>query len=309
VAKETGLYIVSPTAGDPATWNVERVTPKTGICGARAVDITDGTVFFVHRTGAYLFDGSAPTWVSDELIGYDSKHPGVWERINWKYDHLIWVDIDHEHKVVRIGIPLDGATQCSHVLKVSYLDGWERDIRFSPFTGRFHFFPGRRWSLDTIAATQAVQVSRPVAQDAIAADRRQGEAQILFGGAGGTVMYPDLGSDSDNGQPINWVFRFGSVSAAQLLKQMRQGMETVGLVQVRATGSGNVKVEYVQDGGDPVQFMTMEMAGVNSGDYRGLALAQGENVQLRFSNGGAASLRLASVYAFCKPTWSMRPGK
>ncbi len=311
-AKEDSLHLVTPSAGDPATWNVQQVSPVTGACGARAVAVGDGFVVLVHRSGAYQFDGGTPALLSSELLGPAPDRPGLWERINWAYEHLIWVAIDHDTKCVRIGVPLDRATVCSHVLKLSYLDGWDPSIRFSPFTARYHYFPGRRWSLDTIAASQAVRIKRPHPLGGIAGDRRSGQAQILLGSstADGAVDFIDPAATLDNGQPIAWSLRTGSISAAETIKQQRQGMELLGMVQVRARGAGAVQVEEIADGLDPVAFMSLNLPARLEGDLRGLALAQGEAIGLRFSSAGAAAnLHLLSIYAFVRPTWLVRPGR
>jgi len=310
VAKEDSLHLVTPNNGDPATWAVQQITPRVGVCGARALVIGDSVTVLLHRTGVYQFDGSAPVLISDELLGPAPDQPGLWERINWEHQELIWMSLDHEAKCVRIGVPLDAATTCSHILKVSYLDGWDASLRFSPFTGRYHYFPGRRWSLDTIAANQAVQVRRPLALPAIAGDRRLGLSQVLLASAyaNGAVDYLDPGSGSDNGQPIAWKLRTGSFSAAEIVKQQRQGMELVGMVQVRARGDGSVLVEDIADGLDAAPIATLALEPRVTGDLRALALVQGEAVGLRFSNpSGAASFHLLAVYAFVRPTWILRP--
>ncbi len=303
-----GLYLVTPNNGDPATWDVSPVAPKTGICGPRAVDVGTGFAIFVHRTGVYQFDGGVPTRVSDELMGPAPNEPGLWERINWAYDYLIWVAIDHEAKCVRIGVPLDGATQCSHILKVSYLDGWEASIRFSPFTARYHYFPGRRWSLDTIAASQGVRVKRPLALGGMPADRRLGQSQVLLASTqGSAVYYVDPGAQNDDGNPFPFQMRTGAASASELLRQNRQGMEMLGIVQLRCSGSGNIQAQAVQEAGRATTPVDVALPPDNAGDVSLLPLAQGEAVGIRLSGVGA-KLRLRAMYLFCKPTWALRPG-
>jgi hypothetical protein len=312
VAKDDSLHLVTPNNGDPATWDIQQISPLTGVCGARAVAVGDGWAVLVHRTGVYQFDGGIPTLISSELLGPGPDRPGIWERINWNCQHLIWTDIDNEAQCVRIGVPLDGATACSHILKVSYLDGWDSSIRFSPFTARYHYFPGRRWSLDTIAASQGVRVQRPLTLSGIGGDRRLSASQLLLGSAGsdGRVLFADPSSNLDDGQPIAWSVRTGSVSAAETVKQQRQGMEMLGVVQMRASGSGTVRIESIADGMGPVAFQSWELGAQLNGDHSGLALAQGEAVGLRLSNpDGPAAIHLMSLYLFVRPTWLLRPGQ
>lgn len=311
VALSDSLYLVTPNDGDPATWAVQQVSPGIGVAGPRAVAVGAGYSIFVHRTGCFQFDGGTPAWVSDELLGAAPTAPGMWERINWAYDDLIWVDIDHEAKCVRIGVPLDGATQCSHILKVSYLDGWEKSIRFSPFTARYHYFPGRRWSLDVVAASQGLRVKRPLAVDATPADRRLGQAQVLLASSlpNGAVYYISPNAEDDAGLPFSFALRTGACSASELLRQNRQGMEQVGLVQLRASGRGLVSLQAVPDAADPatVAGLPLALPSENAGDLSTLPLTQGEAVGIRLSGAGA-TLRLRAMYAFCRPSWMLRPG-
>jgi hypothetical protein len=309
-ALEYGLYLITPNNGDPATWDVQQISPGIGACGPRAAAVGNGFCVLVHRTGAYQFAGGQPVLLSGELLGPASGRPGLWERINWTCESQIWVSVDHEDKCVRIGVPLDGATVCSHILKLSYLDGWDTSIRFSPFTARYHYFPGRRWSLDTIAASQAVRVRRPISLSATPSDRRLALSQMLLAsaGQGGGVFYLDPDATTDNGVPFTFVLHTGAISAAQMLRQNRQGLELVGLVQMRARGSGSVTVAAVADGDEPRAFLQLALRPEASGDASGLALAQGEAVGLHISNNGAeATLRLQGLYAFTQPMWALRP--
>lgn len=311
VAKENSLHLVTPNNGDPATWSIVQISPCTGVSGPRAVQVANDFVFLMHRSGAYLFNGGSLQWVNDELVAAAVDRPGIVERIHWAYDYLIWVNIDHETKCVRVGVPLDGATLCSHILKVSYLDGWDRDIRFSPFTGRYHFFPGRRWSLDSIAAGQGVRIRRTLPEAAFSNDRRRAQSQILLASSGpdGRISFPDADARDDGGIPFAWVIHTGAISATDAVSQQRQGVQLLGMVQVRSRGAGQVLVEDVPDGLPPLAFMRLQLQDVVTGDDRGLALVQGENIGLRFSNAGLpAAFRLLAVYAFVRPQWRLRPG-
>src|SRR6185312_16454355 len=102
----------------------------------------------------------------------------------------------------------------------------------------------------------------------------------------------------------------GAVSAAELLKQQRQGMELAGVVQLRARGSGAVHIESVVDEAPPQTVASLALPAEVQGDLRCLALAQGEAVGLRLSNQGvAAAMHLQSLYVFVRPTWTLRPGE
>ena len=313
VALEDGLYLVTPNGGDPATWNIQQISPLAGAAGVRAVAIGNDFAILVHRTGVYTFDGGSPVLVSNEILGRAADAPGLWERIHWALDWQVWADIDHEQQCVRIGVPLDRATACSHILKASYLDGWDESLRFSPFTARYHYFPGRRWSLDEIAASQAVRVRRPQPDGAMAADRRLSQSQVLLASSGpnGAVDFVDASAATDNGIPFQWTLQTGAVSAAEALKQQRQGMEMIGVVQARATGQGQVVVETVADGGEAKLAGTIALDGASTAAQSLLALAQGDAVGLRVSNlpSQGTRMELLALYAFARPSWTINPNR
>lgn len=313
VALERGLYLVTPNDGDPATWQVTRVSQSVGASGLRAVAVGSDFAFLVHEAGAYVFDGGQPTRVNDELLGPAHATPGAWEQIHWSRQQFIWAHIDHDEKCVRVGVPTQGSSECDTVYKVSYLDGWDPSLRFSSFTARYHYFPGRRWSRDTIAASQAVWVRRPLTLDGTPSDLRMSEAQILLAGAGGqgSVYYLDPDSAQDADSPIAWAVTTGAFSAAERTQQMRQGVEMVGLVQLRAQGSGTLRVEAVV-GKASLPVGEVALGDGLEGSYSLLAMAQGEAVSMRLSGGGAAGLcpaQVAALYGFCRPTWTLWAGE
>lgn len=305
--KEDGLHLVTPNDGDPANWSVQPIAQRSGPCSDRALDVADDFVFYVHRSGGYIFDGGAPQCVTDELRGPSHDHPGPWERINWAYAHLIWVAIDTEEKVVRIGVPLDASTSCSHILKVSYLDGWDKSVEYSRFSMRFHYVPGRRWSIDCIAASQGMRVKR-VSTVGLQQDRRQAVSQFLLASSAGDgyVNLVDPSASLDNGNEVKSVYRTGSISVSEVIKQQRQGMQVVGIVQVRARGNCRLTVDSIIDGGEPQPFLITELAPTVNGDFRAPALAEGENVAMRFRGDGTGPWMLMAAYAFAKPTWVLR---
>lgn len=175
VAKDHSLYRVTPNNGDPATWNVSQVSASVGCCGPMAFADGGDFMLLLGRGGLHLFSGGATQWVSKMLNGADEDHPGIWERINWAEAWRFWVHIDHERKVARCGVALDGATSPSHILRFSYRDGWEGSLRYSAFTGRPHFWPGLRASVDTIAATGCWTIPRTAQLPQVPLDRRMAE--------------------------------------------------------------------------------------------------------------------------------------
>lgn len=311
VALQRGLYLITPNDGDPATWSITHVSHHVGCCGPRALAVGTEFVFMIHESGAYVFDGTTPTMVSAELLGPSRTAPGAWEQINWAERALIWCAIDHDDKCVRVGVPTGGSAVCDTIYKVSYLDGWDPSLRFSPFTARYHYFPGRRWSRDTIAASQCAIVRRPMALPPIPADRRLAQQQVLLASSEpkSGVYVLDADSDSDDGRPIPWALQTGAFSASEILRQQRQGVETAGVVQIRASGAGPVAVALIADGKAPAGIGTLALPAAPA-SLTALGLVTGEAVSLRLSSGDpqqASRITLLAAYVFSKPVWTLRP--
>lgn len=308
VAKQDSLYVITPNDGDPATWDVLLVSAQIGVSGMNAFDVANGFAVFLHHSGAYYFDGSQPQWISDELTSSSADRPGLWERVNWTQASSIWAIVDVASKEARFGIPLDQAATPSHILKLSFFDGWERSFRFSPFTGRYHYYPGRRWSVDTVGASQARLMVRPLASRALTNDRRVATRQLVLASSNpfGTLTFVDPNATTDCEVPIRSTLEFGAVSVAEQLRMQRQGTEMVGLVQLRARGSGRLYLEAAADGTLWRRVLDISLNELTAGDAQGLAALVGEAVRLRIVS-SAGTWRVMAVYVLARPLWALRP--
>ncbi|MGH9468265.1 MAG: hypothetical protein ACRD1Y_13010 [Terriglobales bacterium] len=312
VALQRGIYLVTPNDGDPATWSITKIAEAVGVCSPRALAVGSEFVFLVHPTGAYVFDGSTPNWLSEELFGPSAAKPGAWEQINWAQAAQIWCAVDHENKCVRVGVPTGQSVVCDTIYKLSYLDGWEPSLRFSPFTARYHYFPGRRWSKDTIAASQAVAVRRAIALPPEPADLRLGEQQTLVASSGnsGAIYFLDPSSAQDGTEPIAWSLTTGAFSASQVTRMQRQGVEMLGLVQVRGTGTGTLRLEAITDGRPAALLAMRTLDPAISRSVQATAMITGEAVSLRLSGAGdgqPCAVQLQAVYVFARAMWALWP--
>lgn len=313
VAKESKLFELVPNDGDPATWQIVTVSERVGCCGPRAHAAGNDFDLLLHRDGIYMLAGGSPAPVSvPELLGPDKEHPGVWESILWSQAPFFWAHVDEDNKEARFGVamgPGGGAGGPTHVLKVNYEDGWEPSLRFSAFTARYHYFPGRRWSLDTLAASQCVTLDRAIALDAAALDRRLGVHQIVFASsaAAGTLAYLDPAAAGDLGQPFESSWASGALSIVERMQMNHSGTQHVGLVQLRASGDGrsSLRLEIVTEGlAVPVaQFGLQEDP---SADLCAMANVVGQAAGLRIVSDGA--WRLKAAYAWSRPFAPIMPG-
>ncbi len=249
-AKQDSLYVVIPSAGDPAAWAVSIYNNRIGVCGPRALDLCGDFVAWAHPTGFYVFDGSDPVQVSLEILD-------LWQRINWTQSHLIWVHIDVQNQEVRIGAPLDDALLPNVIFKVNYQEGWKAPVIFSPFTGDERAYPGRKWSLDDIAATGAYEIVRPLVPGggmnpegfssllpAMGVPGELSRRQVLFtsADADGAVSFLDPTAYSDNGRPIASWYQTSYLSPTQAQLGASVGIQSLAAVTLTARGQGRMLV-------------------------------------------------------------------
>jgi hypothetical protein len=120
--KERSGHIVQPGDADPRKWSVTERWRGSGPCGPRAWAVGLTFLAYVHRTGIYLFAGDKPWNATDTDIRRTFK------RINWNAQHRIWVTIDDDKSEMLIGVPLDDATECTHILRMNYLEGQDAPV-------------------------------------------------------------------------------------------------------------------------------------------------------------------------------------
>ena len=90
--KERSMYVTATDGvNEPALWQVEEVSNQVGTPSAHGVGIGEEWVVIAGRSGLYLFDGSEPVKISQEI-------QPTWDAINWQYGQLIWVQVDTQHK-------------------------------------------------------------------------------------------------------------------------------------------------------------------------------------------------------------------
>jgi hypothetical protein len=249
--KERSGYIVEPSESDPSTWQTVKKWEGVGPCGPRAAAVCNAFLCFAHRSGFYVFFGDAPQRVSKE-IGHLAT--STWRRINWDYQHLIWVHIDEEAQEIRIGIPLDDSTVPSAVLKVNYEESptFSPPLFFSHFVGKeISSAEARKWSVDDIAAYVCARVERKLASQASGAratmsgaDALTRQSQIMFGSSNpdGVVSAIDYGTYSDTGPNgsvgIDSVYE--AVAPAELMR-----VNQLGGMSVNAVGNGDLLVSII----------------------------------------------------------------
>lgn len=124
------VYSLADNDDKPVTWGLpSEVSSGIGIPSQNAV--TDGSdygyVVLASESGLYMFDGGR----FDEFP-LNRWQMNDWRRINWAYAHKIRVVDYREDKRIYVAVPLDSATECSHIMTFYYHDGLDyRTVKYS----------------------------------------------------------------------------------------------------------------------------------------------------------------------------------
>lgn len=104
IVTERGLYSTQDDGqNEPNLWAINTVSATTGTGSCRGVGIAEGWAVIVSHDGAYIFWGSEPIKITQEI------QPD-WDTINWNYDATIYCTIDTANKRIHIGVPTGAAT-------------------------------------------------------------------------------------------------------------------------------------------------------------------------------------------------------
>ena len=158
--KERSLYVTATDGvNEPALWAVEEVSNQVGTPSAHGVGIGEEWVVIAGRSGLYLFDGSEPMKLSQEI-------QPTWDAINWECGQNLWVQVDTQHKRILVGVPMGAATQPNQILMLDYTEGFG-DPLVAMLTAPER---SRKWAPWMIPANSCGLI-----------ERSTGVAQIFFG--------------------------------------------------------------------------------------------------------------------------------
>lgn len=240
-------YLASVTddgINEPSFWPVTEVSSTVGVCGPNAVDFTEEWAALACRNGLYIFWGSDPVKVSDEIFE-DVTGSGkiTWSSINWDLAQLVWVKIDLPNKRILVGAPTGSSTVVNTIFCLSFkfqMNGESIAEALSPnystFTGKLLYHgSARRWSYWNVTAASAEFSERP-----------DGTAHLFFGnGAGNGLVYDVLDSQkSDNGVAINPRYQIAAAPFVDDEQAMQLGAhrKLCDYLTGRVIGSGAVNI-------------------------------------------------------------------
>jgi hypothetical protein len=224
--KERSMYVTATDGvNEPALWQIEEVSNKVGTPSAHGVALGEEWAIIAGRSGVYLFDGSEPVKISQEI-------QPTWDQINWEFGQLLWVQIDTQRKRVYIGAPMGSATQPNQVFILDYTEGFG-DPLVAMLTAPER---SRKWAPWTVAANSCALI-----------ERSTGIADIFFGSnnTSGKIYTPTVGAFSDDGAAIN---SFYSTAFLAATGPALSGRNLFGYLTAYVKGAGTLALAALTPG-------------------------------------------------------------
>lgn len=206
IVKEHSLYATQDDqTNEPSGWNMSEISRTVGTPSVRGVDGGEDWYVIAHRTGLYIFWGTEPQKISQEVghcsgLQADGATPLTlaWDQINWEFGYTLWVTVDTTEKRILVGAPFGTATSPNAILMLDYrkIDpdegstGAEAIAANGPIRIRYTGMKAvmdksRKWSPWTPSINSCALIERP-----------DGTAHIWMG-AGAGVPGPDAGAIYD----------------------------------------------------------------------------------------------------------------
>jgi hypothetical protein len=279
--KERSMYVTANDGvNEPSLWQVEEVSNIVGTPSAHGVALGEEWAIIAGRSGVYLFDGSEPVKISQEI------QPS-WDAINWQYGQLIWVQVDTQRKRVYIGVPMGSATAPNQVLMLDYTEGFG-DPLVAMLTAPER---SRKWAPWTIGANCAALIERPA-----------GVAQLFFGtnNSSGKILGLTPGTFSDDGAAIN---SFYSTAYLAATGPALSGRNLFGYLTAYVQGSGSLALAALSPG-DVVSTAlgVWTLAAPASRDMEQFTNVLAERVSYQFGTNAAGSwFSLTKLAPWAKP--------
>lgn len=289
-AKERYLaHVTDDGQNEPAFWPVVEDSNTIGICGPNAVDAGEEWAAFACRSGVYIFWGSDPVKISQDIyIDASGTGKANWSQINWAAQHTIWVRIDQINKMILVGAPINGATSPNVIFMMDYKFAESGEdaagaagLVYSSFTGKLLMHgSGRRWAYWNVTSNSAVFSERP-----------DGTAHFLVGNAvGNGLIYDMLDSQkSDNGVAINTRYQTYGGPSTEEQQALQLGSHRIlcDYVTGRAVGSGQLGISAITPyRTTPVRAVTLAAAPL---DFERNVNIHGERIAWELSTNAAGA--------------------
>lgn len=280
--KTQRTYVTQDNGNPAAFWEVNALDKSVGTeChGVGKIldfgeDVRD-RMFVADRSGLQLFTGT----FSDAEITYNVSD--IWDRINKAHFHKIEVAVDPLQALVYIAVPLDGATENSHLIVGDWQEGLgTEDLRFT------------LWAFPVAPQTIVVDI-----------DTTTKESEFKFGALSGNVFVADESSLLDFGTAIDTWVEFPLYP-----QEDDYPVYHYAGVRLRIKGSGTLLITL--SGLDNVQTATVPSLVLSASPgkpvFRGFNFTSERcSVKLR-TNGASEWFVMTHFSLFYKKLWETRP--
>jgi hypothetical protein len=244
---------------EPSGWSIRNVSASVGTpslygvtTGIDEPNTGEAWAIIAGQPGGYVFNGGEPVKMTEEI-------QRLWDLINWKYGHTLWVKNDVKNRRVLFGVPLktpnqwlptgiipddQNPTTPNVILMCNYRQlntGSQLEDKVGvhvSYSGRLIASEQtRKWSIWTIKAPAAAFLRRPDNTDELFLGNSDGNGKIF-------ELVDDLGQDDCSAiQQIYITYGFVSDDQGQAMKigSLRQ-VYTYAITLVDGTGNLNLKV-------------------------------------------------------------------
>jgi hypothetical protein len=277
--KERTLYVTATDGvNEPALWAVEEASNQVGTPSAHGVGVGEEWVVIAGRSGLYLFDGSTPIKLSQEI-------QPTWDAINWEAGPSLWVQVDTQHKRILVGVPMGSATQPNQILMLDYTEGFG-DPLVAMLTAPER---ARKWAQWMIPANSCGLI-----------ERATGVAQIFFGtnNSSGKIYALAPGVYSDDGAAINSYYTTAFLAATGL-----SGRNLFGYLTGYVQGAGSLALTALTPGNAvALSLGSWTLGSPASRDMEQFTNVLAERVSYQFGTKAAGSwFSLTKLVPWAKP--------
>ncbi len=256
IVKERSLYVTTDDGvNEPALWAVQQVSNRVGTPSVHGVAMGDQAAVIAGQDGVYVFDGSPPEKLSQEIQTDQRKlQTGagpVWDEVNWNAGETIWTVLQTDKKRLLVGVPIGEATTPNRTLAMQFDYSSTSLMEVS----RYRLFGdaplARGWVPWTVEASCAAAVARP-----------DGSLPVFLGanGGSGNVLALTEGTYSDDGELIPARYATYFVNGSDLgLPPV--GRKLFGYLRVNAQGRGTLVVTGLGTANRAVAIASIARAG------------------------------------------------
>jgi len=279
IVKERSMYVTATDGvNEPSLWTVEQVSNEVGTPSVHGVGLGEEWAVIAGRSGLYLFDGSEPVKLSQEI-------QPTWDAVNWEYGQNLWVQVDTQHKKIYVGVPMGAATQPNQILMLDYTEGFG-DPLVAMLTAPER---SRKWAPWNIAANSCGMI-----------ERTNGTAQLFLGSnnSSGKVYQLTQGQLSDDGSAINSFYSTAFLAATGI-----SGRNLFGYLTAYVQGAGTLSLTAYSPGDTTSTVLgAWALASPSGRDMEQFTNLLGERVSFQLATNAAGSwFSVTKLVPWAKP--------